>query len=387
MTRNHRSTSIITIVGITCFGVFLCNAGEVPPRGPSGQSLRIPPDQQTLGEVYHVISGAGTQVTWETDARLLRLVATCNRAVGYVVAQFDLEEGQPPVLAGAVRVPVASLTTGAEQYDASLHAADMLDLEQYPEILVSLVSAGPARNVVIENRIEQCEFTLVGGLTVKDKTVRFESPASMALLPFANATQQFSPSDLMMLRTGLTVVLADLGITTESPLGAGFTSKNVTIGLYFMCTTLAPEFNFDPRVDDKMYVKHLQFITRLRDFNNPDDAYPYGRALLKEIWDDSRLLNDLAWEVLTGEQIKRRDLAFIEQAARRSNELSDHKEATYLHTLARLHYERGDLDAALKYQKLAVENLAGQPFYIAPPIKASLAEFEAEVKRRAGTGD
>lgn len=387
MTRNRLSISIITVVGITCFGAFLCKAGEVPPRGPSGQSLRIPPDQQTLGEIYHVIAGAGTQVTWETDARLLRLVATCNRAVGFFVTRFDLEEGQPPVLGGALRVPVASLTTGAEQYDAGLHAADMLNLEQYPEILVSLVSAGPARNVVIENRIEQCEFTLVGALTVKDKTIRFESPASMALLPFANATQQFSPSDLMMLRTRLTVALADLGITTESPLGAGFTSKDVTIDLYFMCTTLAPEFNFDPRVDDKMYVKHLQFITRLRDFNNPDDAYSYGRALLKEIWDDSRLLNDLAWEVLTGEQIKRRDLAFIEQAARRANELSDHKEAMHLHTLARLHYERGDLDAAVKYEKLAVENLAGQPFYIAPPIKASLAKYEAEAKRREATGN
>ena len=42
----------------------------------------------------------------------------------------------------------------------------------------------------------------------------------------------------------------------------------------------------------------------------------------------------------------------------------------------------GDLDAAVKYEKLAVENLAGQPFYIAPPIKASLAKYEAEAKRR-----
>lgn len=382
MTRARLLVPIVTLGAAMCFGALPVGAGEVPPRGASGQSLCVPPDQQTLGEVYHIVSGAGTQVTWEADAPLLRLVATCNRAVGYFIAPFDLVEGQPPVRGGALRLPVASLTTGAEQYDAQLHAAEMLDLEQYPEILLSLVSAGPAHNVAIENRIEQCEFTLIGELTVRDKTIHFESPARMALLPFADATQQFSPSDLMMLRTQFTVALADLGIAAQSPLGPGFASKQVTIGLYFMCTTLTPEFNFDPRVDDAMYVKQLQFITRLRDFNDPDDAYAYGRALLKEIWDDSRLLNDLAWELLTGEQIKRRDLAFVEEAARRANELSDHKKAMHLHTLARVRYELGDLDGAVKFQKLAVERLAGEPFYISPPVKAALAKYEAESKRR-----
>ena len=382
----HRFVLLVLCMGAPIFcGAVSEVAAGVPERSTCGQTLVVPEEHQTLGEVYYVIAGAGTQFTWQTDAPLLRQVATCNRVVGYFVAPFDLEDGQPPVLAGALRLPVASLTTGYEQSDASLHGSDSFDRENHPEILVSLINAGPARNVNREHNQERGEFDLVGELTVKGKTIRLESPASVALLPFTGPTQIFSPSDLMMLRTKFNVSLADVDIATTSPIGPGFAGGEAKVELYLMCTTIHPRQNFDPRINTEMYVKELQFMTQLRDFQDPAGAYVYGREYVKEIWDDSRMLNDLALNVLTDEGVKRRDLQFVEEAALRANELTKHEDPRYLDTLARVSYALGDLDSAVKWSRKAVENIEGQPFFVGPPIQAALEAYEAEAQTRAGS--
>ena len=373
-----RMNVFLLSMGCATLACSLALATDVPARTPSGQTLIVPEEQAELGETYFVLAGTGTQFTWDTDAPQLRLLATCNRVVGYFVAPFDLEEGQPPLLAGACRVPVASLTTGYEAFDGNLHGKSMFNRAQFPEITIALIKAGPARNVSAENNTQQCEFDITGELTVKDKTVSFEAPARLAILPMTRTTQQFSLSDLLTLRTKFAAKLADLDIPGDE----GMNGTNVEIGLYFMGSTVPPEKNFDPRVKDEYYVKQLQFMTRLRDFNDPDDAYAYGRAFMKEIWDNAQLLNDLATGVLTDEYVKRRDFTFVEKAVVRANELTDHKDPTYLNTLARLRYELGDLDGALEWQRKAVENLEGQPFFVPPPIKAALQQYEAEAKSR-----
>jgi hypothetical protein len=285
-------------------------------------------------------------------------------------------------LGGAIRIPVASLTAGDELFDAELHGPGVLGGDANPEVLLSFVSAGPARDIVREDNRESCAFDLVAKLTIKGKSIQVEAPARAALLPFAQATQLFSPSDLFMLRTEFSFSLADVGISSTSRLGKGFSGDTVKVGLYVMCTTIHPEVNFDPRVNPDLYVKQLAFMTKLRDFRDPVNAYIQGRAFMKEIWNDSRMLNDLAISVLTDEGVKRRDLAFVEEAARRANALTDHKDPQYLNTLALVCYERGDLDEALKWSRKAVDNLAGQPFFVGPPIRAALQGYEAEAAAR-----
>ena len=358
---------------------------DVPKRSPSGQTLLVPKDLQTLGEVYYVIGGAGTQFTLETDAPLLRLVATCNRVAGYFVTPFELENGRTPLFGGALRIPVASLNTGYERFDAGLHGSDGLNLADHPEILISFVSAGTAESVVKENNREQCQFNLVGEITIRNKTIRFESPARMTLLPFTRATEQFSPSDLLMVRTKLSISLAEVGGTMGTTLGPGFAGKSAELELYLMCTTVAPERSFDPRIREDLYAKQLMFMTKLRDFNDPVNAYVYGCAFMKEIWDDSRMLNDLALAVLTDEYVRRRDLFFVEEAAQQANKLTEYKDPVQLNTLALLCYERGDLDCVVKWSRKAVDNLAGQPFFVGPPIRAALEEYEAQAQMRPET--
>ena len=126
-----RSSRIVLALSLALASVGL-TAG-VPDRSAGRQTLNVPEEHRELGEVYYVIPGAGTQLTWEADAPLLRSVATCNRVVGYVVAPFELKNGVPPLLGGALRIPVASLGTGYEHLDAALHGADRLDREQFPE--------------------------------------------------------------------------------------------------------------------------------------------------------------------------------------------------------------------------------------------------------------
>ena len=147
-----------------------CAAAEVPERSPGGQTLRVPEKLQNVGEVYYVLPAVGTQFTWEEDAPLLRLVAKCDRAVGYIVAPFELEQQSPPFFGGALRIPVASLSTGNEQFDAQLHSPNVLNLGEHPEILVSFAAASSARNITKQdNHREQCEFDVTGELTVRER--------------------------------------------------------------------------------------------------------------------------------------------------------------------------------------------------------------------------
>ena len=147
-----------------------------------------------------------------------------------------------------------------------------------------------------------------------------------------------------------------------------------------MGSTVHPEKNLDPRTDDNLFVEQLAFMTSLRDFNDPLKAYAAGRELVQKMWNDSRLLNELASTVLTDEHVKRRDLMFIERAVERANELTEHKDPQCLATLAQLCYERGDLDGAIKRSRQAVDNLAGQPFFIGPPIQAALQAYESQAQ-------
>ena len=168
-----------------------------------------------------------------------------------------------------------------------------------------------------------------------------------------------------------------------STLGPGFAGDNVHVELYLMGTTVHPSRSFDPRIEEALYVRQLSFMTRLRDFNDPVGAYEDGRALIKEVWDDSRMLNDLAWSVLTDEQVERVDLDFVGTAAQRANELTEYRDPIYLSTLARLCYERGDLGCAVKWSRKAVDNLEGQPFFVGPPIRAALEDYETQAEAPA----
>lgn len=100
--------------------------------------------------------------------------------------------------------------------------------------------------------------------------------------------------------------------------------------------------------------------------------------LTKQHWDDAQLLNDLAWTMVTDPTIQERDWSGALHAAERACELTDHKDAAILDTLAAAYYGKGDVSKAIKWQTKAVE--------LAPPgdMHDELAERLAEYKKNAG---
>src|SRR5262245_27145137 len=93
---------------------------QVPPRSEAGQTLQIPDAQLAQGDAYFVLPGEDAQIIAVSDAPLQRIAITCRRVVGYFVAPFELQPGQSPLLAGALRIPVASLETGMESLNELL---------------------------------------------------------------------------------------------------------------------------------------------------------------------------------------------------------------------------------------------------------------------------
>jgi hypothetical protein len=93
------------------------------------------------------------------------------------------------------------------------------------------------------------------------------------------------------------------------------------------------------------------------------NAEAYGWALrLSEghLKDQGTILNNLAWGIATDERLTTRDLDAALTLARRAVEASGGREAFIVDTLARVHFERGEVAEAVKQQTRAVELAVGE---------------------------
>ncbi|HUU97670.1 MAG TPA: YceI family protein [Phycisphaerae bacterium] len=367
----------VLLAGLTCLA-----DDKVPPRSDGGQALVIPAEHLELGEVYHITPGTGTQLMWHGETPLLRATATCNRIVGYFVAPFDVEEGQTPLLVGAFRLPVASLSAGIAQYDGQLHGPQALNKAAYPEITFRMTGVTDVKTTGEEGTRQSYTLKLAGELTVKDKTVTLQIPMQLTFQPFTWGTMQLGMGDRLILRGRCEVKLADIGLVPQQ--GRSDPDMNFQVGefdFYLLCSTMSPERNLYPDITHEQYRKQLRFVTLLRDFDDPEKGYEFGRTFMRESWDDAKALNRLAWATLTEDGIKTRDLAFAMKAVQRASELTGSKDADVLNTLARVYYEKGELEAALKWQRQAAEHLEGADPQVTGQVRSALERYEAQVKK------
>ncbi|WP_197456005.1 TlpA family protein disulfide reductase [Stieleria neptunia] len=89
-----------------------------------------------------------------------------------------------------------------------------------------------------------------------------------------------------------------------------------------------------------------------------DEAATAREALVESAWEDAMLLNQIAWTTATNGDPS--DLELALKAAKRASELQQNEDGPILDTLARCYYELGQLDEAIKYQRMAVEHANGQ---------------------------
>ncbi len=115
-----------------------------------------------------------------------------------------------------------------------------------------------------------------------------------------------------------------------------------------------------------------------------EEAYTYGKKFLDQVWDNAEILNQIAWTVVDDANVQTRDLKFAMKAAKQADKLTKSENGAILDTLARVYYETGNLDEAIKIQDKAVK-LAEGP--LADQIKEVLEKYKAEKKKsKKGSG-
>ncbi|MHC4128603.1 MAG: TlpA disulfide reductase family protein [Planctomycetota bacterium] len=127
-------------------------------------------------------------------------------------------------------------------------------------------------------------------------------------------------------------------------------------------------------------LKTKLFLMMLRESDDPARTYDFGRTLMRAHWDESATLNQIAWFTVDDEGVKTRDLDFALEAALRANALTEEKDASILDTVARVYYEKGDLKAAIRWQRAAVKHAGESP--MADQLKETLEKYEHVVDSR-----
>ena len=108
-----------------------------------------------------------------------------------------------------------------------------------------------------------------------------------------------------------------------------------------------------------------------------EEAAKLQAEMVDQAWDSAAALNEIAWSIASSEEQGDLELAF--KAAQRASELQNHQDAAVLDTLARVYYEKGQLDEAIEWQKKAVEHNQGNP-----SIEAILKKYESEKANQSG---
>lgn len=104
---------------------------------------------------------------------------------------------------------------------------------------------------------------------------------------------------------------------------------------------------------------NLYRLTILERAGRIEEATAVREQVIDAAWDEPQMLNQIAWNTARMAQGNEADLQLALKAATRASELRENKDAAVLDTVARVHYVMGNLDEAIKWQQLAVENNSG----------------------------
>ncbi len=132
------------------------------------------------------------------------------------------------------------------------------------------------------------------------------------------------------------------------------------------------------RFPENSSLKMQKFNLLLTRFHQYKAAYILGNQLVDINFEDSRVLNSIAWTIADTEGLEVRDLELAMKAAVQANQLTGSEDAAVLDTLARVFYETGDLKGALKWQKRASKHAAagGQGDSIRQVLQQYQDEFD-----------
>lgn len=139
-----------------------------------------------------------------------------------------------------------------------------------------------------------------------------------------------------------------------------------------------------PKYTEFAELKVMRFETLLR--VDEKQAYAYALQLAQnEFKDDAQVLNQLAWRIVDDEAkpaLQSPDYAAAITIARRAVELTKERDPMILDTLAYAYFKHGDVQNALKYQKMAVD-LLEKDTSIDESVKKEIRDRYAKFKQAA----
>jgi thiol-disulfide isomerase/thioredoxin len=109
-------------------------------------------------------------------------------------------------------------------------------------------------------------------------------------------------------------------------------------------------------------------------------AYAYGAKLVDgALKDESNELNEMAWMIVDprAKSLEKRDLDLALKAAKRASELTEGKDPAILDTLAKVHFDMGEISKAVEIQQKAVDAAKDTP------MEKDLSERLEEYKKAA----
>jgi thiol-disulfide isomerase/thioredoxin len=126
---------------------------------------------------------------------------------------------------------------------------------------------------------------------------------------------------------------------------------------------------------DNFNVQRMQFEFFLADQNTAAEGYALGKRIMKQNWDNAGILNFLSWHVADDTTVKRRDMDFALEAAKRADDITDNADPSILDTLARVYWVKGDRAKAIEAQQKAV---AGANESQKAELETTLASYQSE---------
>lgn len=106
------------------------------------------------------------------------------------------------------------------------------------------------------------------------------------------------------------------------------------------------------------------------------EAAKFANSRFGTVKDNVELLNEIAWTIVSSE-VPNRDLKTAERFAKGAVEASNGESADVLDTLARVHFEKGQIDLAIEWQEKAVAKASAES---KDEIEATLQTYKAAKK-------
>ncbi len=315
-------------------------SAEVPARTHVGQTLLVADAEFDRGQIFYLHPGQDTQVAVTSVAALQRTILTSSRAVGYVVGTFDPEDSEQPILGGALRLPVASLASGSPATDETLKGEDYLHIAEHPEVTFELTETKDVERLPSDDDdVFPFRMKLLGRLTVRGATREIEMPAEVSFLLTNFDTFARTAGDLVRIHGSFELSPADFD--WEMPPGAaGLVAAKLNVDVFLVGSTLSPEKNLDPEVDQEQWLAEQRYLTLARDLSDSEAAAEHGEQFLAKYRDDAEALDALARTILDSPGLPNRDLALARQLVERAGELAG--DAAISETRSRLAATRGD---------------------------------------------